>query len=281
MAPERSASHDATLPMAPGPLLTLGEGALRVDVAPQAGGRIAQIRIDGVEQLVGHADDTAAAIAWGSYPMVPWAGRIRRGRFTVDGRAFELPRNLGDHAIHGVGFAMPWQIDEQSPHHVELSLRLPQDERWPFGGVARQRIEVEDRRVRMTLAATAGEQAMPVSLGWHPWFLKPERLDFAPRAAYPRDGDGIAVLPTIAPPPGPWDDCFLNDESPVLHRAGQRIRLASDCDHWVVFDMPAHATCVEPQSGPPDAFNLMPVRLAPGESLARWFTMEWLDADAS
>ena len=54
------------------------------------------------------------------------------------------------------------------------------------------------------------------------------------------------------------------------------MRLTSDCRHWVVYDEPAHATCVEPQSGPPDAFNLEPLVLAPGETLQRWFLMEWL-----
>src|SRR5690606_16628299 len=68
-------------PMPPGPLLTIADGDVAVDVAPEAGGRIAQIRCDGVEQLVGHGEHGAAsAIGWGCYPMVPWCGRIRHGQ---------------------------------------------------------------------------------------------------------------------------------------------------------------------------------------------------------
>ena len=85
----------------------------------------------------------------------------------------------------------------------------------------------------------------------------------------------MATRPLASPPPGPWDDCFLNDAPVVLHRGGQRVTLTSDCTHWVVYDMPAHATCVEPQSGPPDAFNLEPRSLAPGQTLERWFAIEW------
>lgn len=265
----------ALAPTAHGPLIGIACGTLAVDIAPAAGGRIAQIRRDGVEHLVGH-DDAPAMITWGSYPMVPWAGRIRRGRFDFQGRAYRLPINLGEHAIHGVGFAMPWQVDAHSSRHAELSLPLPQDERWPFGGVARQRFEVGDDRLEMTLSVTAGAQAMPVSLGWHPWFCKPDRIEFAPTAYYPRDDDGMATLALAPPPPGPWDDCFINDAPVLIHRAGQRIRLTSDCTHWVVYDEPDHATCIEPQSGPPDAFNLAPVTLSPGESLQAWFLMEWL-----
>ena len=263
--------------LAPGALLELGNEVLKVLIAPTAGGRIAQITCEGVEWLCGH-DDNAAAIAWGCYPMLPWAGRIRHGRFHFDGGAYQLPLNLGAHAIHGVGFALPWQVETKSPTQVELLLQLPQDERWPFGGTARQRIAIADRTLRMELSMTAGKLAMPRPvLGWHPWFRKPERLEFAPTHCYPRDAAGIATLPLAEPHWGSaWDDCFINTKPVVLNRAGQALQLTSDCDHWVVFDERAQATCVEPQSGPPDAFNLDPAqRLAPGEAAATWFELEW------
>ncbi|MBK5331710.1 MAG: hypothetical protein JJD93_07060 [Ilumatobacteraceae bacterium] len=40
--------------------------------------------------------------------------------------------------------------------------------------------------------------------------------------------------------------------------------------------MPAHATCVEPQSATPDAFNLGgATRLEPGDELRRSVTIAW------
>lgn len=267
---------DPQAPLAPGPLLRIGEGDLQVEVAPQAGGRIAQIHKDGVAQLVGPDDGWPAAIAWGCYPMLPWVGRIRHGRFAFGGRQWQVPANMGGHAIHGVSMWMPWQVDAHDARSIDMTLQLPRDARWPFGGRARQRIEVEGPgRLALGLSLRAVAGPMPVAMGWHPWFRKPERLEFHPSAIYPRDAEGIATLPTVAPTPGPWDDCFLNTREVVLHRAGQRVRLASDCDHWVVYDEPAHTTCVEPQTCPPDAFNLMPRVLAPGEVLEAWFRMEW------
>ncbi len=273
----KDAGPEATAPMAPGPLLTIAANGLEVDIAAAAGGRIAQIRCDGVEQLVGHGEHGAdSALAWGSYPMVPWAGRIRRGRFRFEGRDYELPVNLGAHAIHGVGFLMPWQVLEQGPDHAWLELAMPVDHRWPFGGIAAQRFEISGRSLRLVLSVTAVGHAMPVSLGWHPWFRKPERMEFDPEAMYPRDEDGIAVLPPGPVPPGPWDDCFVNAREVVLHRAGQRVRVASECRDWVVYDQPAHATCVEPQTAPPDAFNLQPGQmLRPGETLTARCSLRW------
>jgi len=273
--PGAAAAGDPDAPLAPGPLLHIGDGELQLDIAPQAGGRIAQIRYRGIEQLLGPEAGWPAAIAWGSYPMLPWSGRIRGGRFAFSGREWQLPVNLGAHAIHGVSMWLPWQVEAHGPQRIELALRLPQDHRWPFGGSARQVLEVSPRQLRMTLSIQAGTQAMPAAIGWHPWFLKPDRIEFHPAAIYPRDAEGIAVLPTVPVTPGPWDDCFLNTREVVVHRGGQRLRLTSDCDHWVVYDETARATCIEPQSGPPDAFNLAPRVLQPGQALEAWYRLEW------
>ena len=118
--------------------------------------------------------------------------------------------------------------------------------------------------------------------GLHPWFIKPERLEFQPVGHYPRDAAGIATPPSAGVPAPPWDDCFINTQPAVLWRAGQRLRLESDCNHWVVFDERAHATCVEPQTGPPDVFNLRPgERLEAGSSVRAWFTLQWGPQPAS
>jgi aldose 1-epimerase len=266
----------ALQPLPPGPLLDIGSGKLAVAVAPAAGGRIARVVHDGMEWLAGYGDTRSAAIDWGSYPMVPWAGRIRHGKFVFEGRSHRLACNFGGHAIHGVGFGLPWRVGKHSSTCIELSLQLPEDARWPFGGTAHQRIEAGSDSLRLELSVSAGALAMPAAIGWHPWFNKPDRLEFAPERCYPRDAEGIATLPLSPPPPGPWDDCFVNNVPVILHRAGRRLRLTSSCSRWVVYDETREATCVEPQSGPPDAFNLEPVRLAPGASIEAWFQWEWL-----
>jgi aldose 1-epimerase len=267
---------DALRSFAPGELVHIARGTLHVDVAPAAGGRIAQIRYEGQDWLAGYSDCNAAMIAWGCYPMLPWAGRIRRGQFAFGGAKYQLPSNLGAHAIHGVGFALPWEINALVADRISMSLQLPADERWPFAGIARQTIEVHDGALDLCLSVQSQHDAMPRPvIGWHPWFLKPERMDFQPKGFYRRDAEGIAVRPVVTPTEGPWDDCFVNDRPVVLHRGNRLLRLTSDCDHWVVYDETAHATCIEPQTGPPDAFNLEPGTLSPGDSVDAWFRMEW------
>ena len=270
------AATDAALtPLAPGQIIRLQRGPLEVELAPAAGGRIAQIRVDGEDWLVGPDDNWPAAIAWGCYPMVPWAGRVRHGRFSLGGRDYALRANLDGHAIHGVGFARPWAVRSLGEASADMELALPNDAHWPFGGMARQHVVLGEDSLRLTLSAQAGAQPMPVVLGWHPWFRKPARLQFSPQAMYPRDEEGIAVLPTVDATPGPWDDCFRVAGELVLERGAHRLRMSSDCTHWVVYDGTPHAICVEPQSGPPDAFNLRPRILPPGQCLAVRFDLAW------
>lgn len=271
-----AARFNAMAPIAVGPIVRLAAGDLEAELAPQAGGRIAQIRVDGIEQLIG-LERGLEAIQWGCYPMLPWAGRIREGRFAFEGRQYQLPINMPPHALHGIAYALPWQVDASSDDSAELSLALPQDAHWPFGGIARQRIALRGRQLQLHLSVQADELAMPATIGWHPWFRKPDRLIFAAPQYYPRDAQGMATLPLAPPPLHPWDDCFLAPEEVVLLRGEQRVQLTSDQQHWVVYDAPSHATCVEPQTGPPDAYNLAPHVLAPHETLSMVFAMDWAD----
>lgn len=266
--------------MPPGELIEIGDAQLRVEIAPEAGGRIASVRWRGREWLYGHGPDNGSTIGWGCYPMLPWAGRLRGGSFRFEGRRIELARNFDAHAIHGLGFAMPWRLLSLQTGAVSLGLQLPRDERWPFGGHARQKLRVEGDSLRFELELQAEERAMPAVLGWHPWICKPERLRFAAGRYYPRDAEGIATAPLQPAPPPPWDDCFVHRGPISVERQAQWLQIDSDCDHWVIYDGHPQATCVEPQTGPPDAFNLQPepCYLPAGGRLRAWMRWSWSPA---
>ena len=269
----RPIKYPKPTPIEPGePVLDLHADGARAVVRPAHGGRVGSLTVDGRELLVtGHPD---GAIRWGSYPMAPWAGRIRRGRFAFDGVGRQLPINMPPHAIHGVVFDRPWHVDG----HDAISIDL--DERWPFRGRVSQRFRLaEDAlEVEMTLEA---DEPMPATIGWHPWFRRvlepggaPVSISLDAAEMLVRDAEGIPSGERTIPPDGPWDDCFTGLRAdPSLTWPGLRLTISSSCRWWVVYTEPEHAVCVEPQSGPPDAANCGPEVVVPGVPLTH--TMRW------
>lgn len=257
-------------------MLSIRSGEATVTVDAEHGGRLAALEVAGKQLLVGRAE--RGPMHWGSFPMVPFAGRVRHGRFTFDGRVHELPIDMPPHAIHGTGYTQPWRVDAVGDSEMSMSCDLA----WELGGRAWQRVEIVDTSVTCVLGVVAGDRAMPAEIGWHPWFVKPVSLSFRPVSMYLRDREGIPTGELVPPPPGPWDDCFVNTEPVELRYAELTVTVTSpDCDAWVVYDEPPHATCVEPQSGPPDAFNLDQRVLEPGDELVRTMTITWRNRLAS
>jgi aldose 1-epimerase len=288
-----------------------------VDIDLAHGGRIGQITVGEETLLVDppHSDELRSgtdgpveSVKWGSYPMTPWAGRVRDGRFRYFDTEYQLRLNQDDsgsgvvgrqHAMHGTVLDAAWTIDEQ--HHSVLAMSCPLDQPgsgWSFGGVAHQRIEVSGHQLRCDLSVSVDHQdhqraersattitgtpaSFPAEVGWHPWWRKPDALAFHPDAMYERDEVGLPTGQLVAPTAGPWDDCFVNTAPVTLHYDRESVSvvtISSDCDHWVVYDMPGHATCVEPQSGPPNAFNLRPQIVTGTHPLRRTMIVGWRSA---
>jgi aldose 1-epimerase len=254
--------------------LHLGTGWFGCSVDALRGARLSSLRIAGRERLVAHSRG-ASATSWGAYPMVPYAGRVRRGKFQHAGREHQLPLNFGVHAIHGTVFDVSWSTLEHSPTRIMLAASL--GDRWPFAGHVTHEITLDSvqQSVTCTLEVMTTGESMPAQVGWHPWFVRPARLDVDFAEMYVRDADYIATAQRIPPPAGPWDDCFTGSRrSPeITFDDGTRIVVDSDCDHWVIYDMPTHALCVEPQSGPPDGFTLLPQFVTATQPLRRTMTL--------
>ena len=245
-------------------------------VDPDSGGRIAQFTLDGTSLLVAADSSLADSLDWGLYPMVPFAGRLRHGvlRWRDDEHRFE-PRRP-PHAIHGTVDDVRWDVDHLDESSCSLSTRLV--EPWPFDATVVHDVALSDDRLEMRLTIHARED-MPVQLGWHPWFRAPVTIDLVARSIHLRDADGIASptpTPAVDLPWGDLDDCLSDvDENLTIVVDGRRLLARSSCRYWVVYDRPAHATCVEPQSGPPNVLNLDPTIVSAGSSITEWFTLSW------
>ena len=262
--------------------MILESSRARIDVAETVGGRLSSLCVDGLELLVAEGDAEAESLLhWGCYPMAPWCSRVRNGVFAFADRRYSLPLRMPPHAIHGTVLDRAWTVDASDSRSCALSIEFGPD--WPFAGHARQRVELLENALQLTLEVHATESPFPASLGWHPWFRRQlargdaARLDFEAASIYVLDESELPTGELRAPGPGPYDDSFTGVvRDPVLRWPGAlEVTLSSDLDHWVVYDALPQAICVEPSSGPPDALNIAPRIVAPGEPLIGRFRLAW------
>jgi len=255
--------------------MRLQAGAAVVEVDALQGGRIASLSVAGVNLL---AEERVQPLLWGLYPMVPWVGRLRDGKFWYRGRIYRQPLTMPPHAIHGTAWNQSWQVRGDNVLYLE---RLPD---WPFAAAVEQQfaLTADGLDIRLQLRALE-DTPFPASIGWHPCFATrlaeggPAELDFRPGSWYQCDESGIPTGVLLPPPPGPWDDCFTHLRAePVIRWPGFiRLTLASTCSHWICFNRLPDVLCVEPVTGPPNALNLAKVEVAPGQPLEATMSLRW------
>lgn len=260
-------------------------------VIDEQGGRLASLTVDGLDLLV---PETEKPTRWGSFPMIPWCGRLPFGVLMFDGRRFEMPPTSPPHANHGRTHLQLWHEQLGPEVRVEAgtagTIRTELDEPWPFGGHALQHFLLEPGSLTVTAEVHAGDMVMPAMAGWHPWFRRQldrgdeAKLRFSAKSIYETNDDDIPTGQLLPVPAGPWDACFVGlAADPVIEWPGAlALTISSTFDHWVIFTEPDHALCVEPESGPPNEINGIPGRqphlLQPGEALIGSMTLRWTDS---
>jgi aldose 1-epimerase len=269
---------------------TLRAGAVSLEVSPADGGRVAGLVVDGWDVLV---RPPRREIGWGSYAMVPWAGRLQDALLRWRDGEWAFPATMPPHAIHGLLLWQPWRVIGGGDGGRELELGADLGEPWPFGGRAVHRLTLDADRLTMTLEVHATREAMPVIVGWHPWFRRRLRhadgresseveVLVAAGTMLEVDPPGIPTGRLLPPSAGPWDDTFVGLRAdPVVRWPGTlEVTVASPAaTHWVVYTEEAAGVCVEPQTGPPNGLNRAvaggPRVLEPGETLTADATIAW------
>lgn len=254
----RSSAAD-TWPGPVGERITLTDGDLTAVIVPADGCRLLSLRVAGHE-LMRPWTTERRAFQYGSFPMVPWLGRLDRGRLVHAGTTHLLPVNKPPHALHGMACFGPWTHQGDGVFTYRLG------EPWPWTGTVTQTFALADGALTTTLTVATDGRPFPAAAGWHPWF----RTDVAGAAlsidTHPdwQEEPGEDELPTgrrVDPRPGPWDDCFGFDGpmSATLTWPGvAELAMSSDASYMTLFTALPDAACVEPSTGPPNGVNTLP-----------------------
>ncbi len=251
-------------------------------VVDPSDGRITSLATDGVERLVTAPPGIeGAAFQWGCFVMAPWAGRVRDAGFDWEDARATLPARLAGHAIHGLVMDRPWEVVDRTADQVALLVRL-EDAPWPYADAeVTHVVRLSPGRLDLHLAVRAGPDPIPVTVGWHPCFARPDVGDVrveVPATHVLEADDDVAPTGRVLPVDTRTDlrtGPALGDRrlDTTYVEVGGPVRvtwpdLALTMDHqglrtFVVFT-PPHEVCVEPQSGWPDAVNLARGRDATG-----------------
>jgi len=266
-------------------LLTAGDA--EVTVLPADGCRVGSLRVGGTELLRTERDGAAQpgdVFGHGSFAMVPWAGRVDRGRWRNGQVSHELPIDMPPHAIHGTGVRAAWS-PAAGPTADSAAFYYDLAAPWPYAGRVTQLFELTPDSLRTTLSVETAADSFPAQVGWHPWFrkrLRPDgataRLDFAPAWQEERGPDYLPTGRRIDPLPGPRDDCFgLPDgvSATLVWEGELSLEITADVDWLVVYDEQDDAICVEPQSGPPNGLNTAPRLVTAIDPLEASTTWSW------
>ncbi|MEV7789345.1 aldose 1-epimerase [Streptomyces sp. NPDC088106] len=254
--------------------ITLTAGDAEVDVLPGNGGRVGGLRVGGVELL-------RQGERFGCFPMVPWCGRIREGRFRDGATVWQMPLNAPPHAIHGTARDAAWRTARKSTDEAVLTYDLV--EPWPYAGRVTQQIALGEGSLTLTVGVETYESSFPAQIGWHPWFNRSlggedVEIGFEPAWQEERGEDHLPTGRRTEPGPGPWDDCFgmPGGVDVTLTWPGQLELKVTSREEWVVvYDEQREAVCVEPQTGPPDGLNTHPRLVTPLEPLEASTTWAW------
>ncbi|AIR99595.1 aldose epimerase [Streptomyces glaucescens] len=254
--------------------ITLSAGDAEATLAPGNGGRVTGLRVGGTE-LLRQGD------RFGCFPMVPWCGRIRDGRFRDGAAVHQMPLNAGPHAIHGTARDAAWTVARAAADEAVLTYDLT--EPWPYRGRVTQVVALTPDTLTLTMSVETYESSFPAQLGWHPWFNRTlggagVEIGFEPAWQEERGDDHLPTGNRTDPRPGPWDDCFGMPDGvdvTLTWPGALRLRVTSPEQWVVVYDEQEAAVCVEPQTGPPDGLNTAPRLVTPLEPLEATTTWSW------
>ncbi|MCR6030737.1 aldose 1-epimerase [Nocardioides sp. zg-579] len=258
-------------------------GGISAAIDSTRGARLTSLRLHGTELLGGAPHEGPGPSSWfdGSFPMAPYAGNVRDGRFSFEGREHRLPRNNGPHAAHGLVEDAPWEVVRHDARSAELAVALPPE--WPFGGEVRQRVVLTEESLEVELRCRNDERPMPATLGFHPWFRRdlgqgPVELEVAPGLRYQPLAPGIPGEPGTDLGQRPWDDVFTALAAPPVLRwpGGPVLTVESSSATWMLYEQLAPALCVEPLTAPPDSLGTPRGHVvAPGADLRLTMRLRW------
>lgn len=293
--------------------ITIENDKLKLRVDPNLGGSFLEFsaKVGGRWfEVMRHCPDYIKSSSdTASFLMAPYPNRIRDGKFTFEGKSYQL-KYPEKHAIHGDVRNRVWKVEHQSAQSCIFSFDSKnfEDINYPFPFAMQQKFTVEDNLLKVEcLIKNCGETRMPAGCGFHPYFNRALNdseenvmLMFKVAGVYPFSGD-LPLPEGMMQPLDPscnfsqlrgldvvLDHCFGGWQEPaIIYWPRSAIKLemeaSSNMSHLVVYSPKGEPFfAFEPQSQMIDGINFLSkdqdqsgvVVLSPKEELRVWFNLK-------
>ena len=237
-----------------------------VTLAPARGALVTSFRVEGKELLYLDPStlvDTSKSVRGGVPVLFPSPGKLEGDAFTAMGQSFGMKQ-------HGFARSMPWTVlaVQDDPPSVVLTLESNDETRrqYPYDFLLTFTFSLLGRALEITQSVENRSSAvMPFALGFHPYFLVPDKAAARIQSPATRAFDNTAnkVVPFAG-----FDftrgevDLHLEDHgssSAVLERGdAARIEVHGSDEfwRWVVWTLPGKEfVCLEPWTAAGNALN--------------------------
>lgn len=145
--------------------LKLAFSDVEVEVVPERGAIVAGLTVAGRDVLyLDRATLDGTGNVRGGIPVLfPFAGKLVDETFALTGTKMKQ---------HGFGRNKPWKVTARDASSVRMQLDADAETRaqYPYEFVAEERVAIVPNGLQIELQIRAGDQPLPVSPGWHPYF---------------------------------------------------------------------------------------------------------------
>lgn len=234
----------------------------RLLIDEKMGGRANLWQIADLQVLKPMADQP---VVGGWYAMAPWAGRIHENKIDFKGKSYLQEKNLDQWAIHGTVFYSEGEVRQSAKNKIEI--RHQTTDNWISSGEIVQEWQLGADYLFTAIEIRTFADPFPASCGWHPWFLrvlergKPAQYKIEATKKYSRGEDYLPTGELIEVGDGPFDDALMvpSGKASIIWPEALEIQVETNCQTYVLYDLPADSFCVEPSSGYPDQINREPL----------------------
>jgi galactose mutarotase-like enzyme len=146
--------------------IVLRSGDVTAEVVPARGALVTALRVGATDVLYldrATLADPTKNVRGGIPLLFPFAGRLEADTFALTGTTMKQ---------HGFGRNRRWSVSEHDAASVRMTLSADTDTRlqWPYPFTAHHSVMVVPGGIQLELSIVAGDQPLPISPGWHPYF---------------------------------------------------------------------------------------------------------------